>query len=76
MEGLRRMIMGKLSVFPVWNETSNQWTLSPIAEFTQDDIFETIGMVTSGQIKTYSDFVALTQVYRDSAAGEHGELIC
>lgn len=58
------------ALFPVWNESSNQWTLSPIAEFTQDDIFETIGMVTSGQIETYSDFVALTQVYRDSAAGE------
>jgi len=58
------------ALFAVWNETSHQWTLSPIAEFTQDDIFETIGSVTSGQIKTYSDFVALTQVYRDSAAGE------
>lgn len=27
-------------------------------------------MVTSGQIETYSDFVSLAQVYRDSAAGE------
>lgn len=45
------------------------WVLSPIADFTTMDVFEFLGQVTNGYIKTYSDFVALTEVYRD-AAGE------
>ena len=56
--------------FPVWNETSRQWTLSPIANFTTDDVFEIIGRVRSHQEHTYSDFEDLVRVYRDSAAGE------
>lgn len=55
---------------PVWNETSKQWTLSPIANYTTDDVFETIGRVRSGLEHTYSDFENLVRVYRDSAAGE------
>nr|WP_258055150.1 phosphoadenosine phosphosulfate reductase family protein [Pseudomonas aeruginosa] len=45
------------------------WVLSPIADFTTMDIFAFLGRVTNGFIKTYSDFEALTEVYRD-AAGE------
>lgn len=48
----------------------NNWVLSPIADFSTMDVFEYMGCVTSGLITTYSDFEALTQVYRDSAAGE------
>jgi len=55
---------------PVWNDVSSQWTLSPIAHFTDDDIFEYIGLVTSGIDETYSDFVALAKLYRDSMGGE------
>jgi len=46
------------------------WVLSPIADFTTLDVFEFLGYVTSGLYDTYSDFRALTEVYRDSAAGE------
>jgi len=43
------------------------WVLSPIADFTTMDIFTFLGRVTNGQIATYSDFEALTEVYRDAA---------
>lgn len=61
---------GDNDAYPVWNETSKQWTLSPIANYTTDDIFETIGRVRSGIEHTYSDFESLMRIYRDSAAGE------
>lgn len=48
----------------------DRWVLSPIADFTTLDVFEFLGNVTSNRIKTFSDFQALTEVYRDSAAGE------
>lgn len=44
-----------------------EWVLSPIADFTTMDIFQFLGSVTSGLISTYSDFQALTEVYRDAA---------
>jgi len=44
-----------------------EWVLSPIADFTTMDIFQFLGNVTSGLISTYSDFQALTEVYRDAA---------
>jgi len=44
-----------------------EWVLSPIADFTTMDIFQFLGKVTSGLITTYSDFQALTEVYRDAA---------
>lgn len=40
--------------------------LSPVADFTTLDIFTFLGKVTSGQLVTYSDFQALTEVYRDA----------
>jgi DNA sulfur modification protein DndC len=61
---------GDNASFPVWNEGSKQWSLSPIANYTTDDVFETIGRVRSGMVTTYSDFEDLVRVYRDSAAGE------
>lgn len=54
---------------PAANGQEN-WVLSPIADFTTMDVFEYLGCVTSGLIETYSDFRALTEVYRDSAGGE------
>lgn len=45
------------------------WVLSPIADFSTMNIFSYLGQVTSGKISTYSDFQALTEVYRD-AGGE------
>lgn len=49
--------------------TSN-YLLSPLADFTTFDVFEFIGHVTSGRLETFSNFEALTQVYRDSEKGE------
>ncbi|WP_422452234.1 phosphoadenosine phosphosulfate reductase family protein [Endozoicomonas sp. ALC066] len=54
---------------PVQNKPG-EWVLSPISEFSLDDVFEYIGNVTSGMINTYSDFSDLIQVYRDGEGGE------
>ena len=54
---------------PIENE-KGEFILSPIAMFTLDDVFEFIGETTSGLRKSYSDFEKLTEVYRDSQAGE------
>lgn len=43
--------------------------LSPIADFTMDDIFFYIGKVRSEQINTYSDFNELVENYRDMNGG-------
>ncbi len=43
------------------------YVLSPLADFTTLDIFSFHGLVTNGRFQTYSDFKALTEVYRDSA---------
>lgn len=48
----------------------NDWVLSPIAEFTTMDVFSFIGQVRSNRLETFSDFEALTQVYRDMNGGE------
>lgn len=64
---------GESAAEPVNIPASNgqeNWVLSPIADFTTMDVFEYLGSVTSGLIETYSDFQALTEVYRDSAGGE------
>lgn len=61
---------GENSFDPVYNELSKQWTLSPIADFTELDVYEYLGMVSSCLIDTYSDFKNMLQIYRDSAAGE------
>ncbi|NRH44461.1 MULTISPECIES: phosphoadenosine phosphosulfate reductase domain-containing protein [unclassified Pseudomonas] len=45
------------------------WVLSPIADFTTEDIFCFLAEVTNERFQTYSDFKRLTDVYRD-AAGE------
>lgn len=47
------------------NGASN-WVLSPIADFTEEDIFWLIAKVTNNQIDTYSDFQSLTEIYRES----------
>lgn len=51
--------------------------LTPIAHFTLDDLWLLIGMVKMSQesesaaaYKTYSDFHAMTEIYRDAMGGE------
>ncbi|MCC1496892.1 phosphoadenosine phosphosulfate reductase family protein [Alcanivorax sp. 1008] len=53
---------------PVRNEQGD-WIMSPIANFTIEDIFEFIGDVRNGRFKTYSDFEDLVNIYR-SATGD------
>lgn len=43
------------------------YVLSPIADLSTMDIFTYLSRVTNEQIQTYSDYKALTEVYRDSA---------
>lgn len=47
-----------------------EWMMSPIADWTGDQVFEYIGLVCSGLIPCYSDFEALVRFYRDAAEGE------
>jgi len=61
---------GESAIVPVntaGTDKKPEWVLSPIADFTTMDIFTFLGRVTNGHIHTYSDFEALTEVYRDAA---------
>lgn len=61
---------GESAIAPVNTAKAGEkpaWVLSPIADFTTLDIFTFLGNVTSGRLTTYSDFQALSEVYRDSA---------
>lgn len=72
-ERARKMkLRNESDMFPTFVSSSDggNWTLSPIANFTTWDIFEYIGLVTSGKIETYSNFQALVDIYRDSEGGE------
>lgn len=52
------------------SEGGENWVLSPIADFTTDDIFAYLGQVRSGQIRCYDNFDALVEVYRDMNGGD------
>lgn len=47
-----------------------QLVLSPIANFTQFDVFEFIGYVRSDKIETYDNFNQLVNLYRDLNGGD------
>lgn len=51
---------------PVLNK-HNELVLSPIAHFTEDDVWEYIGMVTSGLFESYTDFEETNRIYAHSA---------
>lgn len=53
---------------PVRNE-SGDWIMSPIANFTIEDIFDFIADVRNGRFETYSNFEELVDIYR-SATGD------
>ena len=44
-----------------------KWIMSPIAYFTNMDIFMFLSQVANGRLQTFSDLFQLTEVYRDSA---------
>ncbi|GAA4650677.1 hypothetical protein GCM10023116_29600 [Kistimonas scapharcae] len=60
---------GERSDLPVANE-NGEYVLSPIADFTLDDIFYSIGLVRSELLPSYSDFEDLVRVYRGAEGGE------
>lgn len=47
-----------------------QLVLSPIADFSQFDVFEFIGYVRSEKIESYDDFTALVNLYRSANGGD------
>jgi len=47
-----------------------QLVLSPIARFSQFDVFEFIGQVRSEKIETYDNFDQLVELYRDMNSGD------
>ena len=47
----------------------DEWLLSPLADFTLDDIFMHIAEVRNGLHQTYSDFEDLIEHYRDLNSG-------
>ncbi|MFB8831964.1 hypothetical protein ACE0DR_27845 [Azotobacter sp. CWF10] len=49
---------------------SQEWILSPIAEFTAFDVFEYIGWVRSGKLECYDSFDGLVEVYRGLNGGD------
>jgi len=53
---------------PVKNERG-ELILSPIADFTIDDIFEYIAYARNDMIESYSDFEKMLEIYRDSNGG-------
>lgn len=65
--GMRRR--GESAVDPVLNE-QGQWILSPIMDYTLDDVFEHIGMVRSERWDAYSNWDDLMEVYRAGNGGE------
>lgn len=54
---------------PILNE-QGEYIMSPIANFTLDDVFMFIGAVTNSRFETYSDFEDLTHIYRSAQGGE------
>lgn len=51
------------------DDPRGEWVLSPIAEWTLNDVFQAIGHVRNKRWSTYSDFEALTKIYRSTNEG-------
>lgn len=50
----------------MWKNELGALRLSPILDFTVDDIWEYIGLSNAGVIQTYSDFTETMRIYADS----------
>ena len=61
-------LRGESSTIPtlVTKNGQRNWVLSPVSEWLEEDIYTFIASVTNARRATYSDFHALTEVYRDS----------
>lgn len=69
-ERARKMKERGDSFFDVSVNDAGDQVLSPIADFTLDDIFTYIGRVRAQRIECYSDFDGLVDVYRESNGGD------
>ena len=59
---------GESDITPI--EHNGSLVISPIANFTLDDVFWHIGKVrNNGSVRTYSDFERLIEVYKDGEGG-------
>lgn len=56
---------GELAERPYQNE-AGEWVMSPIAFWTTDDVWEQIGLIRAGAIKSYSDFEDVFKLYADA----------
>lgn len=50
----------------IWANDKGQLRLSPILEWTGDDVFEYLGYAGAGIVESYSDYEATLQFYRDA----------
>jgi DNA sulfur modification protein DndC len=46
-----------------------EWVMSPIAQFTLDDVYMTIAYVRNNMVTTYSNFEELVEIYRSANEG-------
>lgn len=50
----------------IWENELGALRLSPILDFTVDDVWEYIGLANAGVIDAYSDFAETMRIYRDA----------
>lgn len=50
----------------IWTNDFGDLRLSPLLDFSVDDIWEFIGLVNAGEIEAYSDFAEVMRIYRAS----------
>lgn len=50
----------------IWENEFGALRLSPILDFTSDDVWEVIGLAHAGAIDSYSDFSDTMRIYRDA----------
>lgn len=50
----------------IWENELGALRLSPILDFTADDVWEYIGLANAGMIEAYSDFAETMRIYRDA----------
>lgn len=60
----------KETAHEVWTSPSGQLRLSPILDWTTDEVWMYLGEASAGMHKAYSDFAELIDFYRASSGGE------
>lgn len=63
--GSRMRARGDRADAPVQN-AAGDWIMCPIANWSSDDVFELLGLVSAGAIESYSDFKDVLRIYAHS----------